>query len=186
MTDLRDLYADSWVKSASQENIILETVKVWFEGWPLKFELGGHGSGSMEYDDSEHEKSTPDILIRGDLETTEIIGAIEVTGSNKVVWPVPVWIAKHKQDFANSVPYPVAYALFYGQEQRFTTARVVEVHRLGIEERYPRGVSELYYILSPHMTGSILDLRSWIEGIARCYIRDSKISGFPFEETEPF
>lgn len=186
MTDLRKLYSDAWIKSATQELIILETLKQWFEDWPLRIELGGHGSGSTDFDDSDHVKSTPDILIRGDLESTEIIAAIEVTGSNKVTWPCEIWIAKHKQDFAKSVPYPVAYALFYGQEQRFTTARIVEFQRLSIEEKYPRGVPEMYYILSPHITGSILNMHFWVETIASCYIQDTEISGAIFEEPEMF
>ena len=125
MGDFKAAYCDQWAKAACNVLFTLEQIAPLIQ-FPFKIE-SGYGAISSDRLEGEHERSQPDILIYGPdrsqgLDREKIVAAIEVTGSNKVIFPCVSWIAEHKLQYARAVDFPIAYVLFFANQIRFVTA----------------------------------------------------------------
>lgn len=154
------IYGDQWAKAAKNCEQVIGDLTAAFASEGLKLRAG-HGALSCEEDNSQHDQGEPDIFL---IYNANIIGGIEVTGSNRVTWPCEVWIGHHKMKYARKVFFPVGFVLFYNGERRFVTAQMVNNYSPDFQERTVYGTIEHYHVLMPHYTQPYSSLIFFVEG----------------------
>lgn len=157
----KNLYRDQWKKAAENCKQVIGDLTAGFAQAGLKLR-SGHGALSCDEESSDHNHGEPDIFL---LFNDNIIGGIEVTGSDRVNWPCEVWIGAHKMKYARKVYFPIAFVLFYPNERRFVTAKMVTSYAPEPEERTVYGGIEHYHVLNPHHTQGYSQLRFFVEGL---------------------
>ena len=153
-------YAQIKAKAAMDCKETLRDLKEWFPDKKIAFKLGYYGdSDKLELKHTEHEKGEPDIFV---LWKDEIVCAVEVTGSDKVIMPASVWIAKHKMEYAEAAKFPVAFALYYLGSRWFLPAA-----KVGQWARKPQtmtigGSTEYYHVIDPAHLSKFEALKEWV------------------------
>lgn len=158
----KDTYSDQWAKAARDTGRVIQDLGKWFGSQGLKL-VPGHGAISDEVDHSDHDPGSPDIYLEF---AGEVIGAVEVTGSNKINWPCNPWIGDHKIKWFVENGTPTAYVLVYRNARRFVTGQMILTYSPPIPQDIKLyGTIERYRVLKPHHTQPYEFLKAWIDGL---------------------
>lgn len=164
MTDYKDVYADTWAKAAKNVKCISRLVAECLRP-PLTTTLG-FAAVSDQPDNSQHNKSEPDILIS---DNGQVIAGIEVTGSERVNFPCIVWVASHKLQFMLAASYPIGYVLFYRNNKiRFLRGEILQGHARPYDVQIS-GNPEKYHWIDPKHTEELPGLKAWLLKIQTDY-----------------
>jgi len=174
----KKVYADQWAKAAKNCEQVIGDLTALFAQDGLKLRAG-HGALSCEEDNTQHDAGEPDIFL---VYKDNIIGGIEVTGSDRVSWPCEVWVGHHKMKYARKVFFPVAFVLFYRNETRFVSSVLVDQHAPEYERRTVYGGIEHYHVLKPHHTRPYSDLVFFVEGLINFAKREEFQKEISFDE----
>jgi hypothetical protein len=172
MGDFKAAYCDQWAKAARNVLFTLEQIKP-FVSFPFAIEAG-FGATSSEYEAAEHERSEPDIMIRHYAEdSSRIVAAIEVTGTEKMIFPCIGWVAEHKLQYANAkaADFPIVYVLFFANQIRFVTAETMLKHGCPIKKTI-NGNEEQYRSIGSKSLEPFPNLKPWLIGILNKVIEE--------------
>lgn len=158
----KEKYKDTWAKAANDTLRVISDIEGWIDDSHLLLESGKGAITDQIVEDQDHESGAPDIFL---IYYGQVIGAIEVTGSNRVSFPCDVWIGKHKIDYFKNAGLPIAYVIVYKNERRFVTGHIVITYAPLPEKIYPRGSPEWYHVLKPHHTQNYVYLHAYIQGL---------------------
>ena len=158
----KEKYKDTWKKAAKDTLQVIADIEGWTDNPNLLLESGKGAVTDDILQDDNHESGAPDIFL---LYYGQVIGAVEVTGSNRVSFPCDVWIGKHKIDYFRNAGIPIAYVLVYKNEKRFVTGHMVRSYVPMPTKLYPRGLPEWYHVLKPHHTQNYVYLRAFLQGL---------------------
>jgi len=154
-----DFYAGTMAKAAMDCKHTLRDLKEWFPNKKTTFKLGYYGSSDKPEVFKEHDKGEPDIFVFwGDT----VICAVEVTGSDRVIMPASVWIAKHKMDYAKQATFPIAFALYYLGSRWFLPAAKVRQWAQKPQTITIAGYSEFYHVIDPAHLSKYEALQEWV------------------------
>jgi len=164
MTDYKNVYADTWAKAAKNVKYVSMLIAECLRP-PLKAKLG-FAAVSDQLDNSEHNKSEPDILILNDK--GQVVAGIEVTGSDRVSFPCKVWVASHKLQFMLEASYPISYVLFYRNRILFLNGQTLQGHAHPFDIEIG-GNPEKYHWIHPKRIEELPGLKAWLLKIQTDY-----------------
>jgi len=155
MDEVKEIFAHLWDKAAYQCQYLKNEIE---KKYPFLIVLPGHGALDAEEHSSKDESpGAPDLYI---WYNQQLVCAIEVTGSDKVV-PWNIWLGKHKIAFARNAEYPIGFFLFYGQ---------------GNQLKLFASMEELDGVLDPPEVKNIRGMNFEYHVLDRSYFKDE--SGF--------